>query len=148
MDERPKRTITKPVRYQTTFSDEAPVYKKIASVLNNTATRIEKDIADIRATLEKDTNNSDNNLIIPTHTQNISSHTYTHIPIHTTPTASAHSSQETLPHTSHSLYTPHENEHLYYTNNTCTQLQNISRQWTTQGDMQHPFHEERLPWPA
>jgi len=47
----PKRIISKPTRYQTSFSDKSPNKKKQC-----TSTSIDKDISEIRHILEKDTN--------------------------------------------------------------------------------------------
>lgn len=156
MEDRPKRAVNKPMRYKTTSSDEGPAPKKAAPASNTAAGGIEEDIQNIRATLDKDTNSDINSMTNPTHTQNIPSHI--HIPIHTTPTGSARSSQETLFHT-HPSYTPYENEQLYYTNNTYTELQVNSRKSTMQDNMHHqlPYgqhekqryygqYEERLPY--
>jgi len=82
--ERPKRIITKPPRYITTSSDEAPNRRKGPST-NTARGEIQDDIDDIRKILNKDydensnnfNNNNNHNHI--THTQHASSHTYTHI---------------------------------------------------------------------
>jgi len=86
--ERPKRIITKPPRYITTSSDEAPNRRKGPSI-NTERGEIQDDIDDIRNILDKDydensnefNNNNNHNYI--THTQHASSHIYTHIDTHT-----------------------------------------------------------------
>ncbi|XP_025156071.1 uncharacterized protein LOC112588923 [Harpegnathos saltator] len=145
MEERPKRIITKPTSYQTTSSDEAPpVYKRTAPVPNITAGSIKEDIKDIRPTLDKNANNDIH--LFTNSTQNISSRTHAYNSTHITPTASVHPAQDTPNHTSHTTCIPHENEHLYYTNDTYTELQGTSRPWTTQRHTQHQFHQEHLSY--
>ncbi|XP_025154656.1 uncharacterized protein LOC112588557 [Harpegnathos saltator] len=143
MEERPKRIITKPTSYQTSSDEAPPICKQAAPVPSTTAGSIEEDILDIRATLDKNAN--DIHLFTNT-TQNISSRTHAYNSTHITPTASVHPAQDTPIHTSHTTCTPHENEHMYYTNDTYTELQGTSRPWTTQGHTQHQFHQERLSY--
>lgn len=67
--QRPKRSISKPSRYMTTSSDEAPQRTKTARSITEIQTNIQDDIHDIRRTIE-DPIYSNNSL-----TQN-NSHTY------------------------------------------------------------------------
>lgn len=89
MEDRPKRTVSKPSRYQTTSSDEAPRRKRVS--LHNTTTieNIDGDINDLRGTMEDSfTNNTKNTNYqhIPLHAQyhTTPSHTNTnqHAPLH------------------------------------------------------------------
>lgn len=63
--QRPKRVISKPSRFMTTSSDEAPPkLKRVATSTSAGEKHVQDDIQDIRRTLEKDLvyfNNADNN---------------------------------------------------------------------------------------
>lgn len=54
MDGRSKRTITRPARYQTTSSDEAPTKRTMDSTKVQNIGTIEDDINDLRNIVEKD----------------------------------------------------------------------------------------------
>lgn len=81
MEQRPKRIISKPLRYQTTSSDESSKRRRTASA---TAEDIDKDINDLRRAAQK-MDNETNYFSSQSHTlkQNQTSYTHTHIPKHT-----------------------------------------------------------------
>lgn len=81
MEKRPKRVTSKPSRYITTSSDEAPKKRKKGSII--TAEDIEKDAYEIRNALEEDYSSSDSSNNYPTHTphtptNNLSQRTHIH----------------------------------------------------------------------
>lgn len=63
--ERPKRVISKPPRYLTTSSDEAPKRKRVVALGDTTAEEMEEDINELRTTLKEDTAMDKNNTHIP-----------------------------------------------------------------------------------
>ncbi|KAL0124968.1 hypothetical protein PUN28_004249 [Cardiocondyla obscurior] len=61
MDKRPKRTIIKPARYETTSSDQAPISKKrVTNMPHTTANRTDDDINEIRTILSSTDSNITN----------------------------------------------------------------------------------------
>ncbi|KAL0120436.1 hypothetical protein PUN28_008262 [Cardiocondyla obscurior] len=121
MENRPKRNINKPSRYETTSSDEAPRKKTTTTKPAHTTGMIDEDIEQIRTMLSSERNTN----IIETQTQttqlnNSSSNLLYYIQFYT-PITYTNNTLHKSPNTEtyHSLYTtqPNQNE-LHNTNPT------------------------------